>query len=58
MEDNEYAAHIARNWPTEDKRPDVDPEAKKELDALWEKIHGSQVKDIGKQSEGSQSGDT
>lgn len=42
LEENELAAHIMRNWPKETDRPEVDPEAKKELDELWKALHGSE----------------
>jgi len=58
MNENEEAAHIARNWPTEDKRPEVDPKAQKEIDELWETIHGSQVKGMTEKKEESPSDST
>lgn len=42
QEENELAAHLARNWPTEDERPEVDPEAQKEIDKLWQELHGQE----------------
>lgn len=42
FEEQELAAHIMRDWPKESDRPEVDPQAKKELDELWKALHGQE----------------